>query len=181
MSGAPSPDSRVQAATGARDPAAADARDPARPRGPQAWLFYIGAAALLFAMAADAIAVVGRHVGAPLLGSIELVQAAMLLAASTAMVSATMADKHAVVHLLIDRLSPAARAALARVHSALCAVFFMALAVGSTWVAYDLRDGHEESELLHIPYAPLRIVSILAVAGVVLIYVMRAAGKRPRG
>jgi len=160
---------------------ASDSRDQPRLRGPQAWLFYVGAAALLFAMATDAIAVLGRHVGVPLLGSIELVQAAMLLAASAAMVSATMADKHAVVHLLIDRLSPTLRAAFGRVHSVLCAVFFLALSAGSVWVAYDLWDGHEESELLHIPYAPLRIVSISAVMGLTLIYVMRAAGKRSGG
>jgi TRAP-type transport system small permease protein len=150
-----------------------------RDRGPAQWLFYLGATALLFAMAADALAVLGRHVGRPLLGSIELVQAAILTASSTAVVFATMADKHAVVHLLIDRLSPRARAVMDRIHSALSAIFFIALCIGSVWIAYDLRDGHEQSELLRIPYAPLRAVSIAAVIAVAVIYLSRAVRGRP--
>jgi len=142
------------------------------------WLFYLGAAALLFAVAVDAIAVIGRHIGKPLLGSIELMQAAILIAASAAIVSATMVDKHAVVHLLIDRLSPRARQLMDRVHAALCALFFAALAVGSIWIALDLRGGNEESELLRIPYAPLRVISIVAVSAVALIYALRIAGRR---
>jgi TRAP-type C4-dicarboxylate transport system permease small subunit len=142
-------------------------------------VFFVGAAALLAAMAVDALAVLGRHLGIPLLGSIELVQAAMLTASSVAMVSATLAEKHAVVHLLIDRLRPPTRAVLARIHAALCALFFAALALGSIWIAYDLRDGHEESEVLRIPYSPLRIISILALLGIVAIYAGRV-GRRPR-
>jgi TRAP-type C4-dicarboxylate transport system permease small subunit len=144
-------------------------------RGPRAWLFYLGAAALLFAMAIDAIAVLGRHIGIPLLGSIELVQAAILLASSAAIVSATMAEKHAVVHLLIDRLSPSARSRINRIHSGLCAIFFLALGAGSIWIALDLRGGYEQSELLQIPYAPLRIVSIASVLAVALVYLGRVA------
>jgi TRAP-type C4-dicarboxylate transport system permease small subunit len=142
------------------------------------WLFKIGGFALLFAMATDSVAVLGRHLGIPLLGSIEMVQAAMLVASSAAVVSATLAEKHAVVHLLVGRLSPRTQALLARVHSLFCAVFFAALACGSVWIAYDLRDGHEESELLRIPYAPLRIVCILAMLGAALIYVARIARRR---
>jgi TRAP-type transport system small permease protein len=147
-------------------------------RGPAAWLFYVGAAALLMAVATDALAVLGRHIGVPLLGSIELVQAAMVIASSTAIVSATLAHKHAVVHLLFDRLSPRARAIMERVHSVLCAAFFAALSVGSVWIAFDLRDGYEQSEVLRIPFAPLRAASIMAVAGVALIYISRACRRR---
>jgi TRAP-type C4-dicarboxylate transport system permease small subunit len=142
------------------------------------WLFYLGAAALLFAVAVDAIAVIGRHIGKPLLGSIELMQASILVAASVAIVSATLVDKHAVVHLLIDRLSPRARALMDRFHAALCAIFFFALAAGSIWIAHDLRRGNEESELLHIPYVPLRVISIVSVAAVALIYAARIAKRR---
>ena len=146
--------------------------------GVQRWLFYVGAAGLLFAIGADAVAVLGRHVGIPLLGSIELMQAAILLASSAAIVLATVAKKHAVVHLLIDRLSPRRRSIMERVHALLGAVFFAALTVGSVWIAFDLRKGHEQSELLRIPFAPLRIVSIVAVLAVTVIYLVRAFGKR---
>jgi TRAP-type transport system small permease protein len=146
--------------------------------GVQRWLFYVGAAGLLFAIGADAVAVLGRHLGIPLLGSIELMQAAILLAASAAIVLATVAKKHAVVHLLIDRLSPHRRGVMERVHALLSAVFFAALSVGSVWIAFDLRNGHEQSELLRIPFAPLRIVSIIAVLAVTAIYLVQAFGKR---
>jgi TRAP-type C4-dicarboxylate transport system permease small subunit len=149
-------------------------------RGPQSWLFYLGAAGLLFAMAADAIAVLGRHIAMPLSGSIEMVQAAMLVASSAAIVTATLAERHAVVHLLIDRLPPGARAAMQRVHSALCAIFFVALAAGSIWIALDLRGGHEQSEVLKIPYAPLRIVSICAVLAAALICLRRVGKGRSK-
>jgi TRAP-type transport system small permease protein len=149
-----------------------------RRAGVEAWLFYLGATALLFAVAVDAIAVIGRHIGKPLLGSIELMQASILIASSSAIVSATLVDKHAVVHLLIDRLSPQARAIMGGVHAALCAIFFACLAVGSIWIAYDLRAGNEESELLRIPYAPLRVISIVSVLGVALIYASRTVSRR---
>jgi TRAP-type transport system small permease protein len=151
------------------------------PRGGlRAALFYIGAAGLLIAIGADALAVIGRHIGIPLLGSIELMQAAILLASSAAIVLATVAKRHAVVHLLIDRLSVPARNAMERVHALLSALFFAALAVGSIWIAYDLRDGHEQSELLHIPYAPLRLVSIAAVLAVTVIYLLRVVERQPK-
>jgi TRAP-type C4-dicarboxylate transport system permease small subunit len=147
-------------------------------RGVQRWLFYVGAAGLLFAIGADAVAVLGRHLGIPLLGSIELMQVAILLTSSAAMVLATVAKKHAVVHLVVDRLSPRQRIVMERVHALLGAIFFAALAAGSIWIAFDLRNGHEQSELLRIPYAPLRIVSIVAVLAVAAIYMARAFGKR---
>lgn len=122
----------------------------------------------------------GRHIGIPLLGSIEIMQAAILLASSAAIVLATAAKRHAVVHLLIDRLSPPGRTAMERLHALLSAVFFIALAAGSIWIAFDLRDGHEQSELLRIPFAPLRIVSIAAVLAVAAIYLFRVFDRRAK-
>jgi TRAP-type transport system small permease protein len=143
-------------------------------------LFYVGAAGLLSAMLADAVAVVGRHVGKPLLGSIELVQASILIASSAAILSATVADKHAVVHLLIDRLPPRVSAVMARINAVLCAAFFAALALGSGWIASDMRGSHEVSEILGIPFGPLRVVSILAVAGAACVYGGRVVRRAAR-
>jgi TRAP-type C4-dicarboxylate transport system permease small subunit len=158
---------------------ASDPSAPATPR-PVAWLLTLGSAALLFAMSVDALAVLGRHLGIPLLGSIEMVQAAILVASSVAVVAATIADKHAVVHLLIQRVGPRTRAILARIHALLCVVFFLALAAGSVWIAYDLRGGYEQSELLGIPYAPLRIVSILSMLAAAAIYLAQLLKRRVR-
>jgi TRAP-type C4-dicarboxylate transport system permease small subunit len=142
-------------------------------RGP---IFYVGATALLTAMAVDTLAVIGRHIGVSLLGSIELVQAAMLLASSAALVAATLQRQHASVHLLIDRLPPRARRAAAALGLILSIAFFLCLVAGSVWIAWDMRAAHEASDLLKIPYAPLRlasIVSLLTVAAVLAIQLRR--------
>ena len=136
-------------------------------------LFYLGAAALLFAMAIDAVAVLGRHVGVPLWGSIELVQAGILIASSTAILSATLAKKHAKVRILVDRLHGNPLMWLQRVQALFSAVFFLALVVGSIWIFLDMRGAYEESELLHIPYTPLRVICILSIVGVMLSFLRR--------
>lgn len=137
------------------------------------WLFYLGSIALLFAMAVDTLAVLGRHIGIPLPGSIELVQASILVASSAAVLSATLADKHARVRLVMNRMKGGPLAVLKRVQAAFSFLFFCALAAGSLWIFLDLRGGHEESEVLHIPFAPLRIVCIVSVLGVAFEFLRR--------
>jgi TRAP-type C4-dicarboxylate transport system permease small subunit len=137
------------------------------------WLFYLGGIALLFAMAVEALAVLGRHIGKPLPGSIELVQAAILVASSAAILSATLAEKHARVRLVGDRLKGGPLVILKRVQALFSILFFCALAAGSIWIFMDLWGGFEESEVLHIPFAPLRIVCIVSVLGVVFDFLRR--------
>ncbi len=120
----------------------------------------IGGAALLLATAADSMDVLSRHLGWRLLGAIEIVRAAMLVASSTAVVVATIAHKHATVRLVADRLPAAARNLIRPVQASLAVAYFILLAIGCSWIAFDLLDGHEESEILRIPYMPLRLVSI---------------------
>jgi TRAP-type transport system small permease protein len=140
-------------------------------------LSIVGGVALLFAMAVDVISVIGRHIKLPLLGSIELVQAAVVVSASAGMIVATIARSHAVVHLVVDRLSSGAKVVVLRIAAALSALFFLALAIGSGWVAADMIGGHEESELLHIPYAPLRFVLVAATLAVAAIFAAQAIGR----
>ena len=130
----------------------------------------------MFAMAVDAVAVAGRHIGIPLPGSIELVQAAILVASSAAILSATLADKHARVHLVMDHLKGRPLAALKCIHAVSGVLFFCALAAGSIWIFLDLWGGYEESEVLHIPFAPLRIVCIVSVLGVAFGFLRRLRG-----
>lgn len=143
-------------------------------------LVLLGGAALLAAMVTDFLAVIGRHTGWPLLGSIELVQAFVLVSASVAMVIATLAGSHAVVRLLIDRAAPATRAWLIRVSRTFSALFFASMAAGSTWIAADMWPGHEESELLRIPYAPLRMVAVLCSLAVALTFLRQAIDRPSR-
>jgi TRAP-type transport system small permease protein len=145
-----------------------------RPRklGP---LFYIGAGGLLTAMTIEAIAVAGRQLSSPLLGALEIIQTAILFAASASMLSATLGYSHATVHLLTDRLSPAPKQWLQRLAHVLSALFFIGLAAGAFWLTIEFWHAHEESELLRIPFPPLRIVVFLAVSTIAVVFLHRAA------
>lgn len=142
-------------------------------------LFFLGGAALLATVAIIAVAVIARHLGRTLTGSLELAQATILVASSCSLLAATLAQRHATVHLLIDRVGRRSRAVLISIGRILGASFFVLLAIGEILIASDLWNGHEESELLHIPYAPLRIVSIAAVLGAAAVMLTRlVAGRR---
>jgi TRAP-type C4-dicarboxylate transport system permease small subunit len=143
-------------------------------------LFYIGSVAILTAMITDAGAVLARHLGLRPLGSIELVQAAILVTSSAAVVAAMLSRKHARVHLLVGRVGPRARVFLERLGSVLSAAFFFALSAGSIWIAHDEWSAHEQSELLHIPYAPLRLIAISSVLGAAIIVLRQAVGRSSR-
>jgi TRAP-type C4-dicarboxylate transport system permease small subunit len=127
-------------------------------------LAWICGGALLVAMVTDTLAMLGRAVHVPLLGAIEVVQTAVLFASAGGLVVAALDSAHARVHLLVSRLPAGVRDALARLHAAASAVLYLALLAGSAWIASDLWNGHEESELLLIPYRPLRVALIGALA-----------------
>lgn len=139
----------------------------------------IGSVALLLAMLADCVAVIGRQLRMPFLGSIEMVQACVVLAASAAMVGATLTAAHAVVSMFIERLRPAAAAVLRRFAATLSAAFFAALAAGSIWIAVELWGSHEHSELLGIPLRWLRLVWCASATAVAVLF-LRSALMRPR-
>ena len=54
------------------------------------------------------------------------------------------------------------------VHAVFALVFYAGLLAGSAWIAADLWYGHEESELLRIPYRPLRIAVVLVLITLLL-------------
>jgi TRAP-type transport system small permease protein len=110
----------------------------------------------------------------PLHGSIELVQAAVLIAGSVALIVATLAGSHARVHLLLDRVSEGSRTLLNRTGSLLAALFFLGLLIGNLWIAADLWGGHEVSEIVGVPYAALRVFANVALAAVALIFLRDA-------
>lgn len=138
----------------------------------------IGSLALLVAMAADAIAVAGRHLKLPLLGSIEIVQACVVLAASAATIGTTLAGGHMIVTLLTERLSRERAASLRRLADGASALFFAAIAAGSIWMAVELWGEHEISETLGIPIRWLRVVWCLSATATTLLFLRDAL--RPR-
>ena len=155
------------------------------PHGVTAWVervaFVIGSIGLLVAMFADALAVLGRHLGLPILGSIEIVQAGVVLLASAAMLGATLSGTHARVHLVVDRLSGTGKRRLLRWADALSGLVFAVFAFGSIWIAAELWGGHEHSELLHIPLRWLRVLWIVAAIAIAIVFFTNALRReRPR-
>jgi TRAP-type C4-dicarboxylate transport system permease small subunit len=137
-------------------------------------LFYTGSVGLLGIMTVESIAVIGRHVGMPVLGALELAQASIVPAACAAMLIATLAGAHAAVHMLTDRMPPAARNFTVRAGSLLAAVFFAALAAGAFWLAGEFWNSFEHSEVLHIPFRPLRALVALSALALSAVFLHRA-------
>lgn len=133
-----------------------------RVRGVVVWL---AGGALLLAMLVDTVAMLGRQLHWPLLGAIEIVQAAVLFGSAGGLLYAALDSVHARVHLLVDRLSGRGRQIVGRINALAGALFYAALLGGSAWIAADLWRGHEESELLRIPYLPLRVAVLLMLLG----------------
>ncbi len=144
----------------------------------RAALVWVAGGALLVAMVVDTTSMLGRALHWPLLGSIELVQAAVLFGSAGALLLATLENAHAHVHLLLDRLPAGWQHAMSRLHALMSLLLFAGLLAGSAWLALDLWDGHEESELLHIPYRPLRVALVLTLAVLLLVSLQRLVRRR---
>jgi TRAP-type C4-dicarboxylate transport system permease small subunit len=143
-------------------------------------LIWLAGGAMLVAVLVDTLAMIGRQIELPLIGSIELVQAAVLIAGSGALIVATLDAAHARVNLLLDRLPDRERRWLERAHALGAALLFAALLAGSAWIAFDLWNGHEESELLRIPYRPLRVAVVVALFVLLLLALGSARKSEPR-
>jgi TRAP-type C4-dicarboxylate transport system permease small subunit len=136
-------------------------------------LVWVGGVALLAATAIDTLAALGRYVGLPLRGSIEFIQPPILIAGMLAILLATMAGASARVRLLVDRLRPRTAVLVDRLDELLVAIFFGALLIGSTWIAADLWNGHEVSEVVGVPWRWLRLGANLLLGAVILAALVR--------
>ena len=120
-------------------------------------LLLTGAVGLMGAMVTDSIAVVGRHVGIPFTGSIELAQAFIVLGAASAIAYASLGATHAAVDLVFHRLPISAQRLAHRFAALLGFLFVAALLVGSAWIAWEYRDAGERTELIGIELKWLRL------------------------
>ena len=136
-------------------------------------LIAIGAAALLSLMMVDLVAVIGRQTGWAFLGSIEIAQALILVAALSAMLTATIAGAHAAVRFLLDRAGPRMREGLQRFNALASALFCLSLAAGLAIIAADLWNGHEQSEIIGLGYRPLRVLAVAGCAGLTAIFAVQ--------
>ena len=123
----------------------------------------LGGAALLAATGIDTLAVVGRNLGWPMIGSIELIQGAVLVSGVIGIILASAHDDHARVRILTDKVRRGG--ALVDVLGSIAMVLlFGAMLAGSIWLAADLWHGHERSELLGVPWKLLRLVVNIGLA-----------------
>ncbi|MDH4107949.1 MAG: TRAP transporter small permease [Gammaproteobacteria bacterium] len=156
-----------------------DERD--EPRKIPAWLVVAGGAPLLAAMFVEFASVIGRNTGLPLPGAIEIVQAAVLLSSSAAIVVATLSRSHAKVRVLLARARGTSGTALKTFNAVGGTIFFLALASGSLWIIGDMWGAAEQSELVGIPWLPLRCVAAASMLATALLYARRViAGSRRR-
>ncbi|RYY45362.1 MAG: hypothetical protein EOP59_04575, partial [Sphingomonadales bacterium] len=75
----------------------------------QRLLVFAGSAGLLLAMATDALAVLGRHAGFAVIGSIEIFQMMIVIALSSAILLVSLMNRHATVDLIVGRASERTR------------------------------------------------------------------------
>ena len=136
-------------------------------------VIWIGGIALLAATFIDTIAVIGRNIGVPLMGSIELMQAMVLVSSAVGIVIATLESSHPRVHLVVDRLRPRLRRLADRLSDGLMLIMVLCLLGGSVWLAADLWDAHERSELLGVPWALLRLIANACLLATALILAVR--------
>jgi len=137
-------------------------------------MVWLGGLALLAATSFDTLSVVGRSIGMPQHGIIELSQAAILVAGSIALVAATLAGNHARVHLVIDRLPLRGKRLALRLSALVVALFFTGLLAGSAWISADLWQSHEVSELLGVPWRWMRAFANISLAVAILILLRQA-------
>ncbi|MXO58430.1 TRAP transporter small permease subunit [Altererythrobacter salegens] len=116
----------------------------------------------------------------PILGSIELVQGAVLVSGTVALVLATLSGGHARVRLVTDHLQGLPRRLLASAARIASVSLFAALALGSIWLAADLWNGHERSEVVGVPWRVLRLVANAGFLACALIALKQIMIGRPR-
>ncbi len=132
-------------------------------------IVWLGGIALLAITLLETISVVGRHIGFPQRGSIELIQVAILAAGCLALVVSALGGNHARVRLVIDKLTPEAQDRVMRVCMFVTAAYFAALLAGSAWIALDLWNAYELSELMNVPWRWLRAFANLTLTVIIFI------------
>lgn len=141
--------------------------------GAKTVVIWIGGLALLAATLVDTLAVIGRHVGLPITGSIELMQAIVLVSGSVGLVIATWDNSHARVRIVVERLSAASRRVADVVSDLLTLAFVLALLAGSAWLSADLWHGYEQSELVGVPWSALRLIANVCLLACAVLLALR--------
>lgn len=123
-------------------------------------LIWFGGAALLLVTLIETLSVIAPFFGMSFLGSIEIVEALVLMSGAVGILMASLMQNHARVHLVLDHLPPVLRNYLNSFAFVVSAVFFLACLGGSIFNWVVTRSHFEQSDVLQIPHEPLRILLI---------------------
>lgn len=151
---------------------------------PKSWvariLIVAGSIGLMGAMLTDGLAVVGRHAGLPLAGSIEVTQAFVIVMAASAIAYASLGGDHAAVDLVYARLPEWLKRLLARVNALLGFALLGVLAFGSAWIAWEHWGSGEQTELVHVPLRWFRLWWIGAAMVAAGAFLLAAVKRNPK-
>lgn len=144
----------------------------------KSFLIWSGGIALLAATLIDVLGMLGRHLGIPLHGAIELIQPAVLYAGCAGLLLASLAGRHARVNLLAERLSARGQAIVGVLEDAITLLFYLALLIGSAILAIDLWDGHEVGELTGVPWRWMRLTVNVTLGALIASLLIRRLQSR---
>lgn len=141
---------------------------------------WVGVIALLAFALLQVSSVAARFFGGAITGSAEIALIFVVTMVAAALVTATAHGAHPAVHLVTERVSPAARRVLARGAGILSLAFWIALAAAAIWITEGNARVSEVTEILNISLIPIRIVWIVALL-LVCVLLARALRHRPEG
>jgi TRAP-type C4-dicarboxylate transport system permease small subunit len=136
---------------------------------------WLGAASLLLLAGVIVFAALARLFGTALVGSSEIVDVAIIVVASMALVAGTAANTHPSVHILTSRLSDRRQRALKILASLLACAFFGLLCYESTRVLIDYARLGEHTQLLRINITPFRALWVLSLAVICVLLLLRVS------
>jgi TRAP-type C4-dicarboxylate transport system permease small subunit len=134
---------------------------------------WAGAAALLLLALVIVGTALARTVGWVLVGGSEIVDVAIIIVSSMALVAGTAAGTHPSVHILTSRLSVERQKHLKIGASLLACVFFALLCFESAIALINYARLGEYTQLLHINITPFRAVWVFALAVICLVLLLR--------
>lgn len=144
------------------------------------WLMAAGSVGLVGAALTDLAAVAGRHMGTPVMGSIEVSQAFVIVMAACSIACASLSGSHASVDLVFTRMPAWAQRLAMRANSIAAFAFVALLVAASVWILAEHWNAGERTEFFHIPLKWFRLFWIV-MASIAALAFLRDALRRREG
>ena len=134
-----------------------------------------GASALLLLALVIVATALARTLGWVMAGSSEVVDVAIIVVASTALVAGTAAGSHPSVHILTSRMHPDRQKHLKIAASMLACAFFALLCYESGVILIRYAKLGESTQLLRISITPFRVVWVMSLATICVLLLLRVS------